>query len=839
MNHDHANHAARCCGTHAATSATATPSSARDPVCGMRVDPATATFNAEHGGQRWYFCNARCRERFLADPARYAVGASPVSARDPVCGMHVDPATATFNAEHGGQRWYFCNARCRERFLADPARYTGAAPAPAAPLPAGTLYTCPMHPEIEQVGPGSCPKCGMALEPKDFSAGEDDGELRAVRRKSLVAAAFALPLLLVAMLPHLGLWHPSPALARALRVAELLLSAPLVLWAGVDYYRRGWLGVRNRSPNMYTLIGTGVIVAFGYSLVAMFAPGWFPPAMRDAHGAVGVYFEAAGVIVALALLGEWLELRARGKTSAALRRLLDLAPPLAHRLDAAGREADVALDQVGIGDLLRVRPGERIPVDGSVTDGSSSVDESMLSGEPIPVEKQSGDRLVGGTLNGRGSLLMRAERVGRDTVLARIVELVASAQRSKAPLQRLADRVSAWFVPAVVAVAVLTFLLWWWLGPEPRLAYAVVNAVAVLIIACPCALGLATPISIMVASGRGAEHGVLFRDAAAIERLAHVDTLVLDKTGTLTEGRPRLTDVVAAPGFAQEQVLGWAASIEAVSEHPLAHAVLEAASARGITPRPVGGFAAEVGRGVRGEVEGRRIALGNAALMQALGVAPAALDALAAPLQAAARSLMFVAVDGELAGVLGAQDPLKAGAREALAALRARGVRLVMLSGDHAASANAVGAALGIDEVHAGQSPADKAAWVQAARAAGRRVAMAGDGINDAPALASADVGIAMGNGTDVAMESAQVTLVKGELGGIVRALGLAHATVRNIHQNLAFAFLYNSLGVPIAAGVAWPFTGWLLSPMVAALAMSLSSVSVISNALRLRRTPL
>ncbi len=830
---NHSNHPAGCCGAHRA----AMPASAKDPVCGMSVDPATAKHSAEHAGQTWYFCNPRCRERFLAEPARYLASAMPASAKDPVCGMSVDPATAKHSAEHAGQTWYFCNPRCRERFLAEPARYLDPGAAAAVPAaPPGTLYTCPMHPEIEQVGPGSCPKCGMALEPKDFALAEDDGELRAVRRKALLAAVLALPLLLVAMLPHLGLWHPAPALAHALRASELLLAAPLVLWAGLDYYRRGWLGLVHRSPNMYTLIGTGVIVAFTYSLVAMFAPGWFPPAMRDAHGTVGVYFEAAGVIIALALLGEWLELRARGKTSAALRGLLDLAPPLAHRVDAHGADADVALDQVGIGDLLRVRPGERVPVDGRVVEGSSSIDESMLSGEPIPVEKQAGDRLVGGTLNGRGSFVMRADRVGRDTVLARIVELVASAQRSKAPLQRLADRVSAWFVPAVVAVAVATFLIWWRFGPEPRLAYAVVNAVAVLIIACPCALGLATPISIMVASGRGAEHGVLFREAAAIERLAQVDTLVLDKTGTLTEGRPQLAEVIAASGHDEAQVLGWAASLEAVSEHPLAHAVLAAAAARDIVAQPVLDFVAEVGRGVRGTVGGHAIALGNAALLRELGIAQTTLDALAAPLREQARSLMFVAVDGALAGVLGAHDPLKTGAREALAALRADGLRLVMLSGDNAASAEAVGRALGIDEVQAGQSPADKAAWVQAARARGRRVAMAGDGINDAPALAAADVGIAMGNGTDVAMESAQVTLVKGELGGIVRARALAGATVRNIHQNLAFAFLYNSLGVPLAAGLAWPFTGWLLSPMVAALAMSLSSVSVISNALRLRR---
>ena len=762
------------------------------------------------------------------------------TARDPVCGMSVDPATAKYHVEHAGRTVYFCNPRCRERFLADPARYADDAPAAAAPAaPPGTIYTCPMHPEIEQVGPGTCPKCGMALEPKDATAVADDGELRAVRRKAIVAAAFALPLLLVAMVPHLLGLHPAPALARVLRATELLLSAPLVLWAGLDYYRRGWLGIVHRSPNMYTLIGTGVLVAFAYSLVATFAPNLFPAAMRDAHGAVGVYFEAAGVIVALALLGEWLELRARGRTSAAIRHLLDLAPPVARRVGDDGSEGDIALDAVQAGDRLRVRPGERIPVDGRVVDGSGSVDESMLSGEPMPVEKQPGDRLVGGTLNGRGSFVMRAERVGRDTVLARIVELVAAAQRTKAPLQRLADRVAAVFVPLVVGVALLTFAAWWWLGPEPRLGYAIVNAVAVLIIACPCALGLATPISIMVGSGRGAENGVLFRDAAAIERLAAVDTLVLDKTGTLTQGRPTLTDLVAAAAFAQDAALAFAASLEAASEHPLARAVIEAAAARGIAPQPVQAFAAEAGRGVRGRIDGHAVAFGNAALMQADGVATGELDASVQALQAQAKTVMFLAVDGRLAALLAAQDAIKPGARAALDALRADGLRLVMLSGDNAATAQAVGAALGIDEVHAAQSPQTKAAWIRTAQAGGARVAMAGDGINDAPALAAADVGIAMGDGSDVAMESAPVTLVKGDLGGIVRARRLARATLRNIRQNLAFAFLYNGLGVPLAAGVLYPWTGWLLSPVVAALAMSLSSVSVISNALRLRRAPL
>jgi Cu+-exporting ATPase len=639
--------------------------------------------------------------------------------------------------------------------------------------------------------------------------------------------------------PHLFGLHVDETTARVLRWGECALSAPLVLWSALDYYRRGWVGVVHRSPNMYTLIGLGVLVAFAYSVVATLAAALFPAPMRQDHGMEGVYFEAAGAIVALVLLGEWLELRARGKTSAAIRRLLDLAPKQARRIDADGSEHDVPLDMVRVGDVLRVRPGERVPVDGEVLDGRSSIDESMLSGEPIPVEKTTGDRLTGGTINGTGSLKLRADRVGRDTVLARIVELVASAQRSKAPLQRLADRVSVFFVPAVVAIAVLTFITWLTIGPEPRLAYAVVNAVAVLIIACPCALGLATPISIMVASGRGAESGVLFRDAAAIERLAHVDTLVVDKTGTLTEGRPTLTDIGATAGFDEPGVLRFAASLEAASEHPLAHAVVEGAKARQITPVSVDAFAAVTGQGVRGIVDGKAVALGNAALMQGVGADPAMLAERADVLRGAAKTVMFLAVEGRLAGFVAAQDPLKAGAKETLDALRDEGLRIVMLTGDSEATARAVARALGVDEVHAGQTPETKAAWIADAQHAGARVAMAGDGINDAPALAAADVGIAMGNGTDIAMESAQITLVKGELAGILRARRLSRATVRNIHQNLTFAFLYNSLGVPIAAGLLYPVFGWLLSPVIAAAAMSLSSVSVISNALRLRRRPL
>lgn len=759
---------------------------------------------------------------------------SPGKATDPVCGMQVDIATAKHVRDHEGRRVYFCCAGCATKFEADPARYAGAKPAPAAapPMPAGTIYTCPMDPEVRQIGPGTCPKCGMALEPLD-PAMADDGELRRVRRRFVIAALFALPLLVVAMGPHLGLWHPSPTVLPALRWLEFALATPLVLWLGLDYYRRGWQGVRNRAPNMYTLIGLGVLVAYAVSLVALLAPQVFPPAMRDMHGHVPLYFEASGVIVALALLGEWLELRARGRSSAAIRGLLDLAPKTASRLREGQGDEEVAVEALRVGDRVRVRPGEKMPVDGVVVDGASAVDESMLSGEPIPVARQAGDRVTGGTLNGSGSLIVRADRLGTDSMLAQIVALVGQAQRSRAPLQRIADRVARRFVPAVVVAAVLTFIAWFVFGPEPRFAFAVANAVAVLVIACPCALGLATPISIMVASGRGAEVGVLFREAAAIETLAAIDTLVLDKTGTITEGRPRLTDLVAAPGFDEAGVLLDAASLEAASEHPLARAILEAARERGLVPRAVEGFEAVSGQGVRARLDGRVLALGNTGFV---GRVDAALEARADALRDDGKTVVFLAIDGRPAGLVAVQDPLKAGAVQTLAALKIAGLRLIMATGDNPATARAVAASLPLDEVLAGQSPQQKAEAIAALRARGARVAMAGDGINDAPALAAADVGIAMGDGTDIAMESAQVTLVKGELGGILRARRLSAATVRNIHQNLAFAFGYNALGIPIAAGVLYPAFGWLASPMVAAVAMSLSSVSVITNALRLQR---
>src|SRR2546421_984485 len=699
----------------------------------------------------------------------------------------------------------------------------------------GTIYTCPMHPDIRQIGPGHCPKCGMALEPLAPTQSEDGREIRRVRRRFWMALTLAVPVMVIAMVPHFFGRALDATMAWQLRMLELALSAPVVLWAAVPYYRRGWLGVVHRAPNMYTLIGLGVIVAFTYSLIATFLPGQFPATMRDEHGMVGVYFEVAAVIVALVLLGEWLELAARGRASAAIRQLLELSPKTAHRMAAGGEEEDVPLESLAVGDRVRVRPGEKIPVDGRVVSGQSSVDESMLTGEPLPVEKGVGDRVVGATINQTGTLVIEAEHVGADSLLSQIVALVSQAQRSRAPLQRLADRVAAWFVPAVIGISIVTFIVWWIIGPEPRLAYALVNAVAVLIIACPCALGLATPISIMVASGRGAQLGVLFRSAEAIETLSKVDTLVLDKTGTLTQGRPALSEVVALGEFSQDVVLACAAGLERASEHPLGRAIVEGALARGVTPVEVAHFDSVTGQGVTGTWEGRRLALWNAALMRAVGGAVDSALEQSERLRRSGQTIMFLAIDAPLAGILAVGDPLKDSTPPALQALKARGLRLVMLTGDNRTTAQAVAAGLPIDEVIAEVRPTDKAAVIATLQKGGHRVAMAGDGINDAPALARADVGIAMGTGTDIAMESAQVTLVKGDLRGIVRARHLSEATVRNIRQNLLFAFGYNALGIPLAAGVLYPLTGWLLSPLIAALAMSFSSVSVIVNALRLR----
>ena len=737
-------------------------------------------------------------------------------------------------ARHGEYDYFFCSARCQTKFVAEPAKYLAGPGEPGPPVEAATIYTCPMHPQIRQAGPGSCPICGMALEPEVPAAAEDPSELNAVKRKFWFATSLSAPVVAMAMLPHLLDLHLSDGTSRMLRYLELVLTLPVVVWAGLDYYRRGWLGVLNRTPNMYTLIGLGVLVAYLYSLFATFAPLRFPPEMRDSHGMVGVYFEVAAVIITLVLLGEWLELAARGRTSMAIRQLLGLAPKTARRI-RAGIEEDVALDQIVIGDRVRVRPGEKVPVDGRIEEGRSTFDESMLTGEPLPVDKGPGDRAVGATLNQTGAVVIVTERVGAESLLSQIVALVAQAQRSRAPLQRLADHVSSWFVPAVIGIALITFAAWWLVGPEPRLAYAMVNAVAVLIIACPCALGLATPISIMVASGRGAQLAVMFRDAQAIEHLREIDTLVVDKTGTLTKGKPTLHEVLTAASWSENEVLAIAAALEKSSEHPLARAIVDGATARGVAPADVSDFQSITGRGVTGVQSGRRVALGNSAQMQDAGASTQGLLSQVDALRATGRTVMFLAIDGVLAGAIAVGDAIKDTTPDALRALREDGLRIVMLTGDARGTAEAVARTLLIDEVIAEVQPADKASIVARLQSEGHKVAMAGDGINDAPALARAHVGIAMGTGTDIAMESAQVTLIKGDLNGIVRARQLSRATVANIWQNLGFAFGYNALGIPIAAGVLYPATGLLLSPMLAALAMSLSSVSVISNALRLR----
>jgi copper-(or silver)-translocating P-type ATPase len=759
---------------------------------------------------------------------------------DPVCGMSVDPPTAKYRAEHHGRTHYFCSARCREKFLADPSTYMEERAAPSA-APPGTVYTCPMHPEIRQSGPGHCPICGMALEPMTPTLDEDDGgELYSMTRRFWTLLALTVPVFVLAMGPHLFGWHLPAPWDGAVGWVEAALASIVVLWGGAPFFARGWRSLSPWRPNMYTLIALGTGVAWLYSAVAFLLPGIFPPGFRDMHGRVAVYFESAAVIVTLVTLGDFLELRARRRTGAALKALLGLAPKTAWRIAADGSEADVPLDEVHAGDVLRVRPGEKVPVDGVVLDGESHVDESMLTGEPMPVAKAKDDALTGGTVNQDGALTMRAQKVGGATMLAQIVALVAQAQRSKAPLQRVADRVAAWFVPTVVVIALLAFAAWALLGPAPRMTHALIAAVSVLIIACPCALGLATPISIMVASGRGAQSGVLFKDASAIEAMREIDTLVVDKTGTLTMGKPALTELVSFDGQPRERLLAVAAALERPSEHPLARAIVIAAEAEGAKTLAATNFRLLTGRGVSANVDGSAVALGNAKLMAELHIAMAdAAGARAEQLRGQGATVMFLAVDGTLAALLAVADRIKPGTPEALRALHAAGLRIVMLTGDNRTTAQAVARELNIDEVHADVSPADKAAVVNALRAAGRRVAMAGDGINDAPALAAADIGIAMGNGTDVAMESAQVTLVRGELDAIMRAHTLSRATVRNIRQNLFFAFIYNTVGVPLAAGVLYPWFGITLSPMIAALAMSLSSVSVVSNALRLRKTPL
>jgi Cu+-exporting ATPase len=756
---------------------------------------------------------------------------------DPVCGMTVDPHTSPHRADYGGHPYYFCSAGCRAKFVADPQRYLGEAKKPA-PVPEGTIYTCPMHPQIRQVGPGACPICGMALEPELPSAETGPNpELIDMTRRFWIGAALALPVVVLEMGGHLAgahNWIPQ-TLSNWIQFA---LASPVVLWAGWPFFVRGWHSVATRNLNMFTLIALGMGVAYGYSAVATLMPQLFPAVFRGHDGAVGVYFEAASVITVLVLLGQVLELRARENTSGAIRALLDLTPKMARRIKD-GDEQDVPLDTVAVGDLLRVRPGEKIPVDGEVTEGHSTVDQSMVTGESIPVERKEGDKVIAGTLNQRGSLIMRAEKVGRDTLLARIVQMVAQAQRSRAPIQRLADQVSGWFVPAVIAVAIAAFIAWATFGPEPRFAFGLVAAVSVLIIACPCALGLATPMSIMVGVGRGAEAGVLIKNAEALERMEKVDTLVVDKTGTLTEGKPKVTRVLPAAGFDEMKVLQLAASVERASEHPLASAIVQAAEAKQIALSPVRGFDSPVGKGAVGMVDNQRVALGNAKFLRELGVEAGSLEADADQLRREGATAIFLAVDGKPAGTLAIEDPIKETTPAALSALGAEGIRVIMLTGDNATTAQAVAKRLGITQVEADVLPDRKSAVVERLRAEGRVVAMAGDGVNDAPALAAADVGIAMGSGTEVAMESADVTLLKGDLLGIVRARRLSQATMRNIRQNLFFAFVYNAAGVPVAAGVLYPAFGLLLSPIIAAAAMALSSVSVIGNALRLRAVKL
>jgi Cu+-exporting ATPase len=773
--------------------------------------------------------------------------------KDPVCSMEVDPSTAVGSHRHAGRTYYFCSTWCRDKFKENPAAYLGEVPAARAPSSPGTTplagYTCPMHPEVRRPGPGACPICGMALEPLAVTLDEDetDPELVDMTRRFWAGLALTAPVFLLGMsemIPAAG--DLTRALSgRTLNWIQLVLSTPVVLWAGWPLLARAWASAVNRSPNMFTLIGIGTGAAYLYSAAAALLPGIFPPSFERPGGGLAVYFEAACVITVLVLLGQVLELRARGRARGAIRTLLSLAPRTARLVREDGTEHDVPLAQVEPGDRLRVRPGEKVPVDGAVLEGSSSVDESMVTGEPIPVEKSAGDRVIGATVNGTGSFVMRAERVGSATLLAQIVRMVGEAQRSRAPIQRLADAVSSWFVPGVLLASLVTFLVWALAGPEPRLAHALVNAVAVLIIACPCALGLATPMSIMVGAGRGAAAGVLIKNAEALELLEKVDTLLVDKTGTLTEGRPRLATVEPAAAsdgrrrFDPEQILAAAAGLERGSEHPLAAAILTGAKERGLAPAAVSDFRSITGKGVVGRIEGRDAALGNRLLLDQLGIEPGGLAPRAETLRGEGQTVVFLVIDGFVAGLIGVADPIKGSSAEAVRLLHQEGIRIIMVTGDTRTTASAVASQLGIDEVIAEVLPDEKERVVERLQAAGRVVAMAGDGVNDAPALARAQVGIAMGTGTDVAMQSAGITLVKGDLRAIARARRLSRATMANIRQNLVFAFAYNTLGVPLAAGVLYPFVGLLMNPMIASAAMSFSSVSVIANALRLRKAEL
>lgn len=760
------------------------------------------------------------------------------SVKDPVCGMTVDPATAKYRASYAGQSYFFCSDGCRGKFEARPAAYVGEASAAPASKP-GTIYTCPMHPQIRRPAPGNCPICGMALEPEIATAeAAPSAELADMTRRFWIGLALSVPVVALEMGGHLADLHMLLG-QQSSNWIQFVLATPVVLWAGWPFFERGWASLLNRSLNMFTLIAMGIGVAWIYSTIATIAPGLFPGTLRAADGAVAIYFEAAAVITVLVLLGQVLELRAREQTGGAIRALLDLVPKTARRVRDDGADEDIGLDAVNVGDRLRVRPGETVPVDGELIEGRSSLDESMVTGESMPVTKEVGAALIGGTLNRTGGFIMRAGKVGSDTMLARIVAMVAEAQRSRAPIQRLADEVSAWFVPLVIVIAVAAFAAWMAFGPEPRFAHGLVAAVAVLIIACPCALGLATPMSIMVGVGRGARLGVLIKNAEALERFEKVDTLVVDKTGTLTEGRPRLTGLQPAGGFGGDELLRLAATLERASEHPLAAAIVEAAKERGLALGEAQDFDSPVGKGVTGSVDGRALVIGSHRIMTEAGIDLSSLAGEAEALRADGGTVIFVAVDGRVAGLLAIADPVKQTTPSAIAALKQAGIRLVMLTGDNRTTALAVARRLGIDEVEAEVLPEDKSAVVARLRSQGRVVAMAGDGVNDAPALAAADIGIAMGTGTDVAIESAGVTLLKGDLQGIERALQLSRATMSNIRQNLFFAFVYNAAGVPVAAGALYPLFGLLLSPIIAAAAMALSSVSVIANALRLRNVSL
>ncbi|MEY9180617.1 Cu+-exporting ATPase [Bradyrhizobium sp. USDA 326] len=811
--HDAETHSGCGCSTKAAPPAAKPPASS---CCGGHGDHSS---HAHHHG--------------------HDQGEAATKVKDPVCGMTVDPATSKHHFTHRGETFHFCSAGCRTKFAADPAKYLAKEKAPEPEMPAGTIYTCPMHPEIRQVGPGSCPICGMALEPEVASLETGPNpELADMTRRFWIGTVLSLPPVVLEMGGHLAAPHSwiDPTLSNWI---QLVFATPVVLWAGWPFFVRGWQSLLTRNLNMFTLIAMGTGVAYVYSVLGTVTPQIFPATFRGHEGAVAVYFEAAAVITVLVLLGQVLELRARDATSGAIKALLQLAPKTARRVDADGSEHEVEIDTLHAGDRLRVRPGEKVPVDGIILEGRSSLDESLVTGESMPVTKEAGAKVIAGTLNQSGSFVMRADKVGRETLLSQIVQMVADAQRSRAPIQRLADQVSGWFVPMVIVVALAAFGAWAWFGPEPRLAFGLVAAVSVLIIACPCALGLATPMSIMVGVGRGAQGGVLIKNAEALERMEKIDTLVVDKTGTLTEGKPKVVAIVPAAGFAEDDILRLAASVERASEHPLADAIVRAAKEKQLTLGQVEQFDSPTGKGATGKVDGKTIVLGNARYLTSIGIETKTLDTEAERLRGDGATAINMAVDGRLAGLFAIADPVKASTPEALKALAAEGIKVIMLTGDNRTTAEAVARRLGIAEVEAEVLPDQKSAVVTKLQKAGRSVAMAGDGVNDAPALAAAEVGIAMGTGTDVAMESAGVTLLKGDLVGIVRARKLSQATMSNIRQNLFFAFIYNAAGIPIAAGVLYPAFGVLLSPIIAAAAMALSSVSVVGNALRLRATRL